>query len=176
MTNGEHRQEVGGALERGEPGDRFAGFWEATSSAAFSLCMRITGDSTAAQDACEAAYIQFWREGPEAARTGPGREQMLLDLAREHALAAARHREPPRQLPKDRGAPSAAANVRALHAGLGRLDDFSRRTLELAYFGGLTLPELTQILGMPLAEVRQRLREASLTLAAFTRPARDSLQ
>lgn len=171
MTNGEQRQEVGGEFESDVPGDSFADFYDATGSAAFSLCMKITGESVSAQEACEAAYVQFWREGPAAARTGPGSEQLLLDLAREHSLAVARRLEPPKRIPTYPGASLPVVNIRALHAGLGRLDDLSRRTLELAYFGGLALPELTQILGMPLAEVRERLREALLTLAAFTRPA-----
>jgi RNA polymerase sigma-70 factor (ECF subfamily) len=171
VTNGEQGRGAGDGPGEGAADDGFADFYEATTSAAFSLCMRITGESASAQDACEAAYIQFWREGPESARTGPGREQMLLDLVREHALAVARRFEPPKGISTHPGESPLVVNVRALHAGLGRLDDLSRRTLELAYFGGLTLPELTQILGMPLAEVRQRLREALLTLAAFTRPA-----
>lgn len=175
MTTGERGQDTGRVPAEGAADDGFAEFFDATSTAAFGLCIRITSEDSAAQDACEAAYIQFWREGPDTARHGAGREQILLDLVREHALAAARHFEPPKRIPTYSGATPPVVNVRAVHAGLARLDDLSRRTLELAYFSGLTLPELTQVLGMPLVEVRQRLREALITLAAFTRPTGESL-
>ena len=63
---------------------------------------------------------------------------------------------------------SAGANeIRALEA----LEGLQRRTLELAYFGGLTVDSIAEILREPVSGIRGALREGMLKLAVITRDA-----
>ena len=126
----------------------FERFYDATSTAAFSLAFRITGDRAAAEAACEQAYLEAWHQ-PETADSAS-----LLELVRERALGA-------------RG-PSVDGRRGGLNAALAEAEPLGRRAVELAYFGGLSVAEVASILDSTPEEVRRAMRAAMLSMAAAT--------
>jgi RNA polymerase sigma factor (sigma-70 family) len=61
-------------------------------------------------------------------------------------------------LPGDQGSPAAEVDVTVIHDALDRLtalDERKGRVVELKFFGGLTTPEIAQVLGVSVATVER---------------------
>ncbi len=91
-----------------------------------------------------------------------GRHLRLLKRWHDTAPAAASPPTPPQQV-------SAKQCTERVRAALGELSEKEREVLELAYFGGLTQPEIAERLGAPLGSVKSWARRGLLSL-------KDSLQ
>ena len=142
--------------------DAFARFYDATSTAAFSVALRITGSRSAAEDVCETAYVKVWQAralpGAAGEPTGADLLAVVRDLAFEHR---------PSGEPAD-ASPTAST---AVEAALDSAGPLGRRAVELAYFGGLSVPEISSILGVTASETRTAMRAALLAAATATREA-----
>jgi RNA polymerase sigma-70 factor (ECF subfamily) len=148
-------QRTGGFGVAAPESDSFVAFYDATSTTAFSVAMRITQDRPAAETACEEAYLEAWRESG-----GRGDVGRLLELVRDHALA--------KRTASSGSAPAATNGGNTVTAALNNTDPLGRRAVELAYFGGLSVPEVASILESTAADVRRAMRTAMLSLAAAT--------
>jgi len=147
-------------LAAARAGARFEAFYERTAGAAYSLALRITGDSGRAARVCEAAYADAW--GARGGRDEP-REHDLLARVRLRALENGAI--PPSTEDED-GSYIGAKQVREV---IGRQRPEVRRALELAYFGGLPVSEISELLGVAAPPLRAALREALLELGALDR-------
>jgi DNA-directed RNA polymerase specialized sigma24 family protein len=145
-------------VAEGTAPETFASFYERTKSVA----VRITGDAEMSGAACEAAYLERHRAGGD-----PFSESGLLTAVRSHAIRISRERRPPLQ--RSEAADSSYTQVTALKAGLEALDPLGRRAIELAYFGGIGVTEVADIVGRPIPEVRAALRTALLHLGSLVR-------
>ena len=151
---GEEQRDAGFGIA--DPGsDAFAAFYDATSTTAFSVALRITRDRPSAERACEEAYLEAWRDAGNRGDVG-----RLLELVRDHAVAARKGSSAP--------TPSEVAGPSSVTAALDNTEPLGRRAVELAYFGGLSVPEVASILETTAAEVRRAMRVAMLSLAAAT--------
>jgi RNA polymerase sigma-70 factor (ECF subfamily) len=156
-------------------GDAFRSFYDATSGTAFSLAFEIVGgDRRLAEEACEAAYGELWeRSGRVGVNAASWDEAALLTQVRERALQASAEA----RVARERSAgPGAAYMKAAVREGLEKLNPLARRALELAYFGGLPVREIAELLGEPPEVVRRAMREALLTLGALTRDPQETVR
>jgi len=147
-------------------------------SAMFALSYRIARDHALAEDALQDARLQAWRQ---ADRYDPARGTVLswlLVMTRGRTLDRLRSR----QLRDGRVDPgfdvdSAAADQCPVDVALERRDRLGmvdavmdvlpgpdRRTLELAYFEGLTHTEIADRLALPLGTAKTQLRRALQTV------------
>ena len=149
----------------------FDAFYAATSSAAYSLAARITGEAEAASAACEEAYRAIWRDR-EGLVPSAESEMDLLGRVRGAALRISHERatQPIRSATET----AAYMEADAVRVGMNALDPFARRTLELAYFGGLGVAQIVELVGKPAPDVRAALRTALLTLGALSRAGQES--
>ena len=147
--------------------DDFEAFYDATCSAAYGLALFITKDVSAAEAACEAAYLEYWRSHSWSARESFSRcHSRLTAFVCQKAstfrplAGSGGSSSGPAVLPapRDPGHP-----VRAAFQGLPESD---RRVLALVSFGGLSVAEAAQTLMTPVGEVRAGLRGALLALSA----------
>lgn len=139
---------------------------------AFSLAFRLLGDRAAAEDLVQDAFLLVWRG---ADRFSPGlgsvRTWVLsivhhrgIDRLRSGAAAARRelalqqeaHVGDQQERTEDRAIDGALAP--SLHRGLDDLPDDQGRVVRLAYFGGFTHHEISEMLDLPLGTVKSRLR------------------
>ncbi|MBN9516944.1 RNA polymerase sigma factor [bacterium] len=133
-------------------------------------CRGVLRDRHAAEDAAQATFLALARQaGSVRGDTLPG---WLFRVARRVAARAARRHLPTVDAEPD-AIPTAPtpmptpdpAEVHALHDELARLPEAYRSPLLLAYFEGLTYPEVARRLGWPLGTVTGRVARAKTALA-----------
>ncbi len=152
-----------------------AGFemvYEATSGVVYSLAVRIAGgDAEGAVGACEAAYADLWNEAGALAAGGPDVLTWLLARVRRYALESTETRadQSAGSISTYDSARDASGRSATESVALDSLEGLQRRALELAYFGGLSVDSIAEVLCEPVAGIRGALREGMLKLAVMTR-------
>jgi RNA polymerase sigma-70 factor (ECF subfamily) len=137
---------------------------------AFSLAVRIVGAPEVAEEIVQEAFLSLWRG---AGTYQPGRAAVrtwLLSITHHRAVDAVRRRSarvqttPLEDQAQFVGVQDVWSDVSAslmrdeVRSALSRLPAEQRQSIELAYFGGLTYPEIAERLGLPLGTVKSRLR------------------
>lgn len=153
-----------------------ADLYDTHAGAVYSLARRIVSAPEDAEDVTHDVFAQAWKS---AARYDPVRGEVaawLLMMTRSRAIDLLRRR---RRSAGDGGADPAAipdpgpdveyiaANeeqVAVTRAAVQQLPDEQRRTLELAYYEGLTHMEIAARTNTPLGTVKTRIRSALTTL------------
>jgi RNA polymerase sigma-70 factor (ECF subfamily) len=156
-----------------QAGDRnaVAALYDRYGSAAYGLAYRITNNGTMAEDAVQDAFVSVWQQ---ASRFDPLRGQArawLMTIVHHKATDAVRRRSarPERALPAgpeefvaSRGNPEELAEwnmeAAAVREALQRIPGEQRRTIEMAYFMGLTHAEIARKMSVPPGTVKSRLR------------------
>ena len=156
-------------MDEGRRAD-FPSFYDATCGAAYSLALRITGEAASATTACEAAYIGYWGANPGAAAISIFGQTAFLQVVRSEALRFRNPAEPKAGIRRSDTAQLSYTQAELVRAGLQKLDPFTRRSLELAYFGGVAVADIAEIVGGTAIEIRQALRTALLSLGTVAPP------
>lgn len=162
-------------VERAQDGDRQA-FTELAlelSDRLFAVAHRILRDWDAAGDALQVALLRIWQDLPSL------RDPELLEAWSYRALVHACHdelrkrrRRAPivRLLPLDgaveRDPAISIADREQLDRAFHALTPEQRSVIVLQYYRDLSLPDIAEILGLPLGTVRSRLHYAKRALRA----------
>jgi RNA polymerase sigma-70 factor (ECF subfamily) len=154
-------------------------FYDHIAGPLFSVALRILGNAAEAEEIVQDAFVQIWEK---ASSFDP-----LLGSAFHWALSITRHRAIDRLRSSQRrarlveelqaraeGAPPAvpppdsdaliAEEAKAVRSALSSLPQDQRQALELAFFGGLTHPEIAELLHEPLGTIKARIRRGLLKL------------
>lgn len=180
-TYGDSNELIRG-LQRHDP-RALEALYDSNARRAFGLACRVLGDTSAAEDAVQEAFLAIWRN---AHRLDPARgnvSSLLMTIVHHKAIDSQRarrgHGDP---LPLDFAtladersadvldAVDASAGRELVLKALGSLSPDQRRAIELAYFDGLTHVEIAEKLGIPLGTVKSRLRLALDKLRAALSP------
>ena len=159
-------------VERKDP-DAFEVLYDRHGGAAYSLAHRIVGDSEAAEDVTQEAFLSIWRSG---ARFDPARGSVrswALGVVRNRSIDALRRQagKAPK-LDYDDDAVIAAQpageltdseairreTARRVRGAMRELPQEQSEVIGLAYFGGFTHSEIARMLSMPLGTVKGRMR------------------
>jgi len=157
-------------IQRGDRG-AFAALYDRHASAAFGLAVKVTGDRGMAEEVVQDAFLALWRQAP---RFDPARGQVrswLLTIVHHRAVDAVRRRtaRPERAMPDGAeeylaapGRPDEQAeqalDAAAVREAVSLIPEDQRRTVEMAYFAGMTHVEIAEATGVPLGTVKSRLR------------------
>jgi len=136
---------------------------------AYTLAYRILGEPEGAEDVVQDAFLAAWRGAGTFRRERGNSRSWLLSIVHHRAVDVLRRktafRPAPLEAAGDRAADvdtaeEATKNVerRSVREALLGLPDAQRRTIELAYFGGYTQSELSELMGVPLGTVKGRMR------------------
>ena len=146
--------------------------YERHSSAAFSLAYRIVGTRSGAEDVSQDAFLSLWRTGARYDRArGSVRTWVLgivhhraIDFLRRSAVHSKRRASDEgmeeRFEAPDRTEVEVARrdDARAVRDAMDRLPAEQTKVIELAYFGGFTHVEISEMLETPVGTVKGRMR------------------
>jgi RNA polymerase sigma-70 factor (ECF subfamily) len=158
-------------IERGE--DRaMATLYDRYSRIVYSVALRVLRDPAAAEDVLQEIFMQIWRS-PEsfvAARGSLG--GWLSVVARNRSIDSLRRKRPSEQVEEMAlASPFDLADdsernllMEKARAAVVLLPAEQRKTLEMAFFDGLTHTEIAEMTGDPLGTVKTRIRSGLSTL------------
>ena len=173
VINGGTTQD-GQLLDRVRRGDEqaMATLYDRYSKVVYSVALRVLRDPASAEDVLQDVFLGLWRR-PEtfiSARGSLG--GWLAVVARNRSIDTLRRRRPSEQVEEvylaspfnladeaERNTLMQRARTIIMHLPLEQ-----RKTLEMAYFDGLTHSEIAEITGDPLGTVKTRIRNALLSL------------
>lgn len=149
--------------------------------AAYALARRIVRDPNLAEDAVQDAFLAIWRGAARFVPERAGAVSWIMTLVHRRAVDIVRREQRRRSEPLDEPAaagsgPSAEDSAwlrlerERVQTALRQLPDQQRETLELAYYGGFTQPELADRLGRPLGTIKSQMFAALANLREILGP------
>jgi RNA polymerase sigma-70 factor (ECF subfamily) len=149
-----------------------ATLYDRYSRVVYSVALRVLRDPAAAEDVMQEIFMQVWRNPDSfvAARGSLG--GWLAVVSRNRSIDSLRRRRPSEQveemnLPSSSNiADEAEHNIlmQRARAAVVLLPLEQRKTLEMAFFDGLTHSEIAEMTGDPLGTVKTRIRSALTSL------------
>ena len=147
---------------------------------AYGLAHRILGDSGAAEEAVQDAFLRLWRRAATFDASRGNARSWLLTIVHHCAIDLVRRRSgaPPvvaglDEIADRRSVPDAWAEVSGrmesdrVRAAVATLPEEQRRVIGMAFFDGLTHREIAERDGLPLGTVKGRLRLGLKRLAGL---------
>ena len=149
-----------------------ASLFDRYSKLVYSVSLRVLRDPAAAEDVLQEVFMQIWRNPDSfiAARGSLG--GWLAIVSRNRSIDALRRKRPTTDIDD---VPIASSYNLANEAERNSLMELARsvihklpmeqrKTLEMAFFDGLTHSEIAEMTGDPLGTVKTRIRSGLLTL------------
>ena len=161
-------------LQRIRQGDQtaMAEVFDRYGRAVYSVALRILKDSGHAEDVMQEIFFQIWRNSDSFV---PGRGSLgawLVVVARNRSIDLLRRRKPTDSV-DDVVLPSSTnlaveaehnAMIEKVQKVLGELPAEQQKSMEMAFFEGLSHSEIAERTGDPLGTVKTRIRLALITL------------
>jgi len=155
-----------------------ATLYDRYSRIVYSVALRVLSDSALAEDVLQEVFMQLWRTPGSFTASGCSLGGWLAVLARNRAINALRRKHnadpidaisfaTPTDLSSEAERNRFADRSRTL---LHQLAREQRKTLEMAFFDGLTHSEIAEVTGDPVATVITTLRSALLALREAVQP------
>jgi RNA polymerase sigma-70 factor (ECF subfamily) len=142
------------------------------SGPVYSVALRVLRDSGQAEDILQEVFLQLWRKPAAFVQNRGSLGAWLVVIARNRAIDVVRRRKPSDSV--DDVVLASPVNVadeaerntmmQRVRGVIANLPEEQRRTLELAYFEGLSHTEIASRTGDPLGTVKTRIRQALITL------------
>jgi RNA polymerase sigma-70 factor (ECF subfamily) len=142
------------------------------ASRVYSVAVRVLRDSGQAEDVTQEIFFQLWRNPDSFSSAKGALGAWLLVVARNRAIDHLRQRRPTEavedvvlasatNLENEAECNTMMHRVRGI---LGELPQDQQRSLEMAFFEGLTHSEIAERTGQPLGTVKTRIRSALTSL------------
>jgi RNA polymerase sigma-70 factor (ECF subfamily) len=146
--------------------------FERHSRLVYSIALRVLGDSGQAEDVMQEIFFQLWKSPGSLVQGHRSLHAWLAVVARNRAIDALRRRKPsdPVEDVVLTSKTSLASEVECaammdkVRVVLQTLPTEQQRSLELAFFEGLTHSEIAERTGDPLGTVKTRIRSALMSI------------
>ena len=158
-------------VEQGDQ-DAMASLFDRYSGMVYSVALRVLKDAGQAEDVMQDIFIQIWKK-PGAFVSGRGSlGAWLVVVARNRAIDSLRRRRPTDSVEDvvlasstDLAAEAERNTLMAkVRVYLHQLPPEQRKSVEMAYFEGMSHSEIAEKTGDPLGTVKTRIRLALITL------------
>jgi len=180
LMEGDNDVELAGALAAGDV-DALGQLYDRYGPLAYSVSVRILGDSGRAEDAVQDAFLKLWQGAARFdARRGSLRTWVITAVRNrsiDYLRGRGAHERLEREIPVDaeaEGAGSdpwrevaAALEREVIENALASLPAEQRQAIELAYFGGYSHREIAEMIRVPLSTVKGRMRLALEKLYSY---------
>lgn len=164
----------GELLTRVQRGDEraMAVFFDRYSKIVYSVALRVLRDSASAEDVMQEIFMQIWRSPNSFAASKGALGGWLAVMARNRSVDMLRRRRPSELMEELTLATACNLGddaersllVQRAQAAVKLLPMEQRKTLEMAFFDGLTHAEITEMTGDSVGTVKNRMRSALVTL------------
>lgn len=166
-------------LRRASRGDEvaFAAFYDATSSRAYGLALRVVRSPAHAEEVSQEAYLDAWRSSTRFDPALGSAAGWLLTIVHRKAVDRVRSVEAStvrdeiwqresRPIDHDQTSDAAHSSLEAarIRGAVATLTDVQREAVELTYFGGYTHSEVAAMLDVPLGTAKTRIRDGLIRL------------
>ncbi len=161
-------------LDRVRRGDEaaMAVLFDRYSKVVYSVSLRVLREPASAEDVLQEIFMQVWRNPGSFLETKGSLGGWLAVVARNRSIDTLRRRRPTDQVeevalasPFNLAEEAERNNMmERARAAILHLPPEQRKTLEMAFFDGLTHTEIAEMTGDPLGTVKTRIRSALLTL------------
>ena len=160
------------ALVRRGDEHAMASIYDRYSRVVYSVALRVLRDPASAEDVLQEVFLQVWRSPERFVALRGSLGGWLTVVTRNRSIDALRRKKPSDTIDDlslasqyDLAA-EAERNTMAEKARtiIVRLPPEQRKTLEMAFFDGLTHSEIAEMTGDPLGTVKTRIRSALTTL------------
>ena len=158
-------------VQRGDE-QAMASLFDRYSKVVYSVALRVLRDPASAEDVLQEIFMQIWRTPNSFQATRGSLGGWLAVVSRNRSIDALRRKRPSESV-DDIGlaspynlADEAERNMMMEKARevIHTLPAEQRKTLEMAFFDGLTHSEIAEMTGDPLGTVKTRIRSALLSL------------
>ena len=163
-------------VQRGDE-QAMAALFDRYSKVVYSVALRVLRDPAAAEDVLQEIFMQIWRNPTSFIATRGSLGGWLAVVSRNRSIDALRRKRPTEQveemaLASNYNLADEAERNSLMEKARGvihLLPVEQRKTLEMAFFDGLTHSEIAEMTGDPLGTVKTRIRSGLTTLRkAFT--------
>jgi RNA polymerase sigma-70 factor, ECF subfamily len=158
-------------VEEGEA-RAFEVIFDRHASAAFSMAYRMCGRRVVAEEVVQEAFVSLWRSGARYDRARGSVRSWVLGVVHNRAIDVFRRQSvrDSRDVHDDTIADRMAAadrtdteverreDARRIRTALDELPADQRQVIELAYFGGFTHTQISEMLKLPAGTVKGRMR------------------
>ncbi len=157
--------------------DAFARVYDAIAGPVYGLVLRVLRDRSQSEEVAQEVLVEVWRQ---ATRFDPARGSVkgwVLTMAHRRAVdrvrsaQAATNREAKvawssteREYDEVSEAVELRMESQQVRRSLGALTELQREAIRLAYYGGYTHREVSELLDVPLGTVKTRLRDGLIRL------------
>jgi RNA polymerase sigma-70 factor (ECF subfamily) len=142
------------------------------SKVVYSVALRVLRDPASAEDVLQEIFMQIWRNPNSFIAAKGSLGGWLAVVARNRSIDSLRRKRPshsveeiqlasPYNLAEEAERNNMMVRARTV---IQQLPTEQRKTLEMAFFDGLTHSEIAEMTGDPLGTVKTRIRSALLTL------------
>lgn len=149
--------------------DAFEALYDHTCARLYGVALRVLRDSTSAQEALEAVYLQVWDTAVTFNPAEGSAQAWLTTLT--HRIAVDQVRNEPYRAARMLGCGNGnlvggchyvmdAVRHHMVCAAGDALTDWQRELLALIYYGAMTYKEVAEFLGEPMSTVRSGIRFA----------------
>jgi RNA polymerase sigma-70 factor (ECF subfamily) len=155
-------------------GDEYAmaSLYDRYSKVVYSVSLRVLRDPAAAEDVLQEIFMQIWRSPDGFVATRGSLGGWLAVVSRNRSIDALRRKRPTESVEEMALASNynladeAERNmmIEKARGVIHQLPMEQRKTLEMAFFDGLTHTEIAEMTGDPLGTIKTRIRSALSTL------------
>lgn len=170
-TVGEDDAALLGRVTRGDE-SAMAVLYDRYSRIVYSVSLRVLRDPAAAEDVLQEIFMQIWRTPDSFVSARGSLAGWLAVVSRNRSIDTLRRKRPTEQvedvalaMPGNLAEESErSVMMERARFIIHQLPPEQRKSLEMAFFDGLTHSEIAEMTGEPLGTIKTRIRTALLTL------------
>jgi RNA polymerase sigma-70 factor, ECF subfamily len=155
----------------------FAALYDAVAGSVYGIVLRVLRDPAQSEEVTQEVFVDVWRQAARYSRERGTVRSWVLTLAHRRAVDRVRYAQASSDR-EDRVGRSATERpfdevteavehrleVEQVRRALDVLTHLQRECVTLAYYGGYTHRELSELLDVPLGTVKTRLRDGLIRL------------
>ncbi|PSL36615.1 RNA polymerase ECF family sigma subunit [Labedella gwakjiensis] len=155
----------------------FGDFYDRLAPRVFAIVRRVLVDPSQSEEVTQEIFVELWQSAPRYAPNKGGVTTWVMTIAHRRAVDRVRASQASRDrdlrvgirdhsIDYDSVAETAELRLenQRVKRALEKLTDLQKQAVTLAYYGGYSHSEVSEMLGVPLGTVKTRIRDGMIRL------------